>query len=100
MVSLPQPLQMKATGDMNERIRELTFKAGAKLHSEPPMRQVTGVYMSFESVEKLTELIVRECADIAVNADSGGFYTADAAGYVSLGRQTASKLIKEHFGVK
>ena len=46
---------------MNERIRDLTFKAGAKLYSEPPTRAVTGVTMSFESVEKFAELIVREC---------------------------------------
>ena len=58
---------------MNERIRELTFQAGAKLYSEPLMREVTGVSMSFESVEKFAQLIVRECAkelrDIEQEAD-------------------------------
>jgi hypothetical protein len=49
---------------MNERIRELTFKAGAKLYSEPPTRAVTGVTMSFESVEKFAELIVQECCKV------------------------------------
>lgn len=57
---------------MNERIRELTFKAGAKLYSEPPKRQVTGVSMSFESVEKFAELIVRKCASIVYNTCEDG----------------------------
>lgn len=54
---------------MTERIRELTFQAGAKLYSEPPMREVTGVSMSFESVEKFAELIIRECAAYAFSDD-------------------------------
>ena len=43
---------------MNEQtIIDLTFKAGAKLYSKPPTRQVTGVVMSFESVQTFAKLI-------------------------------------------
>lgn len=48
---------------MNERIKKLVWKAGAKFYSEPPKRRVTGVSMSFESVDKYTELIIQECAN-------------------------------------
>lgn len=59
---------------MNEQtIIDLTFKAGAKLYSKPPMRQVTGVVMSFESVQTFAKLISeleREaCAKVCDAAD-------------------------------
>lgn len=60
---------------MNKQIQELFWKAfwnagpGATLYTEPPMRQVTGVKMSFESADKLVELIVRECAEVALRED-------------------------------
>ena len=51
-------------------------------------------------LEKFAELIVRECAHVAVFKDSGTVATADVAGYMAAGRSTAARLIKEHFGVE
>lgn len=85
---------------MSEQIKELVFKAGAKLYSEPPMRQVTGVSMSFESVEKFIELIVRECMEVAIHKDDGMISTADIAGYMASGRVSAAKMIAKHFGLE
>ena len=51
-------------------------------------------------MEKFAELIIKECADVAINKDAGYIYTAEAAGYVNAGRSTASRVIKEHFGIK
>jgi hypothetical protein len=72
---------------MNERIRELAIEAGLKVESwmtNPPKPfQILG---STEQFEKLAELIVRECADIATNR------------YQRL--MDGGKAIKEHFGVK
>lgn len=62
---------------------ELFWKAGATLYTEPPMRQVTGVKMSFESAEKLVELIVRECAEVARRED-----------------HEPAECILNHFGIK
>jgi hypothetical protein len=73
-----------------ERIRELTFKAGAKLYSEPLMREVTGVSMSFESVDQLGELIVQECAEFARQHN---LEKADRSYMIH-------RAMKEHFGVK
>ena len=50
--------------------------------------------------EKFAELIVRECAYVAVFKDSGTVATATAAGHMAAGRSTAARLIKEHFGVE
>lgn len=75
---------------MNERIRDLTFKAGAKLYSEPSTRAVTGVTMSFESVEKFAELIVRECADVLDKRIAPPNHPMNSLGYK----------LKQHFGVE
>ena len=49
---------------------------------------------------KFAELIVRECALVAINKDSGYMHPADVAGYMAAGRSTAAQMIKEHFGVE
>jgi hypothetical protein len=51
------------------------------------------------NANKFAELIVRECAQIAVFKDSGTVATADVAGHMAAGRSIAARLIREHFGV-
>ena len=51
-------------------------------------------------IKKFAELIVRECARVAVFKDSGTVATADVAGHMAAGRSIAASLIKEHFGVE
>ena len=79
---------------MNERIRALAKEAGLwrqhyDIGEESP-----------ERLEKFAELIVQECAEIAVFKDSGTIATADVAGHMAAGRSIAARLIKEHFGVE
>ena len=76
---------------MNERIQELIAQAG---FFPTELTQVG------PSVEKFAELIVRECALVAINKDSGYMHPADVAGYMAAGRSTAAQMIKEHFGVE
>jgi hypothetical protein len=54
---------------MNERIRQLAEQAGAETWSRAPMRAVTGLAFTDENLEKFAELIVRECAEIALRED-------------------------------
>jgi hypothetical protein len=77
---------------MSELIRHLTFKAGAKLYTEPSTNDVTGVYMPFESVEMLANLIARECLDI-VNRQEYSYHEADPL-------WETAQLIKARFGIK
>ena len=68
--------------EMNERIRELAFKAAGGMLSydgEDEWR------LSQKEAEKFAELIVRECAEVAEDYD-GAHYVGTA--------------IKQHFGVK
>ena len=75
---------------MNERIQELMLLAGT---------DTSGKWMGVEHAERFAELIVRECAQIAVFKDSGTVATADVAGHMAAGRSIAARLIREHFGV-
>jgi len=75
---------------MNERIKELATEA----------RLLTGWPVGEVEYQKFAELIVRECAQIAVFKDSGIVATADVAGYMAAGRSMAARLIQEHFGVE
>ena len=52
------------------------------------------------ALESFAELIVKECAKVAVHKPNGLWYTGTDAGLVSAGRMTAAQLIKEHFGVQ
>ena len=79
---------------MNARIRALAKEAGLwrqhyDIGEESP-----------ERLEKFAELIVKECAEIAMFKDSGTIATADVAGHMAAGRSIAARLIKEHFGVE
>ena len=76
---------------MNERIKEIEKQCWQSIQIEP--------YTLFD-VKKFAELIVRECAHIAIFKDSGTVATADVAGHMAAGRSIAARLIKEHFGVE
>jgi len=78
---------------MNERIRELAEQANL-------LGPSSRIGNSHEAAEKFAELIVKECAQIAVFKDSGIVATADVAGHMAAGRSIAARLIKEHFGVE
>ena len=75
---------------MNERIKELAKQSLPEFYSTNCP----------SALEKFAELIVKECAQVAVFKDSGIVATADVAGYMAAGRSTAARLIQEHFGVK
>jgi hypothetical protein len=75
---------------MNEQIKELAKQSLPEFYlTNCP-----------SALEKFAELIVKECAQVAVFKDSGIVATADVAGYMAAGRSTAARLIQEHFGVK
>lgn len=81
---------------MKERIKQLAKEAGMIIGdaSEFDMAQ----FMSKEL--KFAELIVKECAHVAVFKDDGIIATAEVAGYMAAGRSTAARVIKKHFGVE
>ena len=78
---------------MNERIKELMEEAGIYDFVVESM----GIN---EEMEKFAELLIRQCAHVAVFKDSGTVATAAVAGHMAAGRSIAAKLIKEHFGVE
>ena len=83
---------------MNERINELF---GHALDQAVPETWTTLNPAQLSKLkEKFAELIVRECAHVAVFKNSGTVATAAVAGHMAAGRSTAAKLIKEHFGVE
>jgi hypothetical protein len=84
---------------MNERIQELAKQAGfhIELNWDHTDWHSAGHSPLFE---KFAELIVAECAHVAVFKDSGMVSSAHVAGYMAAGRSIAAKLIKEHFGVE
>ncbi len=73
---------------MNERIKELMLEAG---YAAP---EIAG------RANELAELIIRECARVAIFKDDGMIATAEVSGYMAAGRSTAARLIKQHFGVE
>jgi hypothetical protein len=79
---------------MNERIQQLEKQSYTEV-----MHEMGGTYMAFDK-EKFAELIVQECAHVAVFKDSGTVATADVAGHMAAGRSIAARLIKQHFGVE
>ncbi len=89
---------------MNERIRELREQAAkfAEVTYDNYTMATFNTNKSIETLfeEKFAQLIVRECAQIAVFKDSGTVATADVAGHMAAGRSIAARLIKEHFGVE
>ncbi len=94
---------------MNQRIKELRMKVDMSIHlhnledikaMEGCFGQEGGNKIVNEYIEKFAELIIKECAHIAVFKDDGTIATAQVAGYMAAGRSTAAKLIKQHFGVE
>jgi hypothetical protein len=81
---------------MNERVFELA-KQATSIQGPTPYNPLT--FEVFDK-EKFAELIVRECAKVAVFKDSGTVATTDVAGHIAAGRSIAARLIKEHFGVE
>jgi hypothetical protein len=84
---------------MNERILKLAVEAGVTGYFAAGTEYATPIPISGE-MAKFAELIVKECAQIAVFKDSGTVATADVAGHMAAGRSIASRLIKQHFGVE
>jgi hypothetical protein len=86
---------------MNERIQKLYDQAD-KFAKENRTQTISGPGNNYFELfhEKFAELIVRECALVAINKDSGYMHPADVAGYMAAGRSTAAQMIKEHFGVE
>jgi hypothetical protein len=83
---------------MNERIKLLAEQA-TTIVDTVNSQGYSSSYANFDR-EKFAELIVRECARVAVFKDSGTVATADVAGHMAAGRSIAARLIQEHFGVE
>jgi hypothetical protein len=81
---------------MNERIKQLWSQAEDWADNQNFYASDYRDYL----MEKFAELIVQECAQIAVFKDSGIVATADVAGHMAAGRSISARLIKQHFGVK
>jgi len=79
---------------MNKRLRDFEKASGLDIYGLGARRDKWE-----KALEKYAELIVQECAHVAVFKDSGTVATADVAGYMAAGRSTAARLIQEHFGV-
>jgi hypothetical protein len=86
---------------MNERIKELLYKAGGEYGGEYPTTGQTVIYTDGVDCEKFAELIVLECMKVV----SDGKYSVDECRYNSHryahndARCEASLDIKKHFGV-
>ena len=78
---------------MNERIKELMEQA-EQASSNACYDEPNQLYLMNYVIEKFAELIVRECAEIARNAD-----LEDVDGGDSAVLRAAANQIKEHFGV-
>jgi hypothetical protein len=77
------------------RLREFERASGLEIYGLGAKR------VKWEAaMEKFAELIVQECAQVAVFKDSGTVATADVAGHMAAGRSIAARLIQEHFGVE
>jgi hypothetical protein len=75
---------------METRLQDLIKQVGT---------DVSGKWIAVDRIDQLANLIVQECAQIAVFKDSGTVATADVAGHMAAGRSIAARLIKEHFGI-
>ena len=73
---------------MNERIRELAEQAGLELDNDLALEPEPIYYTTQKDLEKLAELIVRECAGVV-----------EKNLFESIGWNT-SKKVKQHFGVE
>lgn len=101
MVSLPQPLQMKVIGNMDERIRLLAEQA--ELNAT--------LLFNKDKLEKFAELIVGECVSVL---DPNGEYTEkyknshtpgpdglrQVLSHEHFHEMMAANKLKKHFGVE
>jgi hypothetical protein len=75
---------------MNERIRELVKQAGGHFSTHTltsyPVQHRESIQLWDKNIEKFAELIVRECASVALMSNGNNLYVCE--------------LIKEHFGVE
>jgi hypothetical protein len=88
---------------MNERIRELANKAGGEFWQRVESDGVLNeeAYITFDppqSLEKFTELIVKECANMCYKASQESFRVNEVkAGAMGM---LLKVLMEEHFGVE
>ena len=82
---------------MNTRIQELFSRAGGAI------AMIDGAVLTYTDhfdPKKFAELIVQECAEIAVAKNSCMTFPTDVSSYVTAGKVNSAKMIKQHFGVK
>ena len=89
---------------MNNQLRKIVEQAVSAVDivtgNEALDNELAKMYIPDCFAEKFAELIVRECAHVAVFKDDGIIATAEVAGYMASGRSTAARVIKKHFGVE
>ena len=74
---------------MNERIKELAEQAGFNFRVDCATDdEIIRIYKNADKVEKLAELIVRECAELMEEQ------------HTWMTNVSASKMIRMHFGVE
>jgi len=72
---------------MNERIRELNHQALAEvMNGKDPDKDIDKMYIPKQFTKKFAELIVRECAHVALMSNGNNLHVCE--------------LIKQHFGVE
>ena len=81
---------------MSDRFDELMYQAG--ITAQGCWDEMDGY--DRDAILNFAELIVRECAHVAVFKDSGTVATAEVAGHMAAGRSIAARSIKQHFGVE
>lgn len=78
---------------MNERIKELVKRSGGHFSTHNlmsnPVQHREFIELWDENIEKFAELIVRECAEVADNADA-----------IRQKWEGIGKYVREHFGVE
>jgi sugar diacid utilization regulator len=79
---------------MNPRIKELAEQVGAGFN-EGFYREIVGITMSPDKLEKFAELIVKECAFLVE-----GFILEQEVALDDYQEYEASAVLKEHFGIK
>jgi len=81
---------------MNERIKELVEQA--KSESSQWLGSKPAITITYDELEKLSELVIRECMEVVENKcdetpDGDGFHMGEFCGVLMA-------TIEEHFGVK
>lgn len=84
---------------MNERIRQLAEQVGA-VRNVLAMGRHDGVLFTESELEKLAELIVRECLTQVEQAKNSPFVSLDDAKRMKHFVDVTKKKITKHFGVE